>query len=109
MNKLDHYYAFRQSDENEQIYDISNLTIFGEEVIYPYLIVTLGFYDGFTIYYAANSIKEDEYKLMEKGEYFIDINNICNKALEIFIDEQKTYMEKEKYDFETRKKREKFY
>ena len=25
MNKLDHYYPFRQRDENEQMYDISNL------------------------------------------------------------------------------------
>ena len=89
-------------------YDEDRVTIFGEEVISPYLIVDLGFYGRFTIYYAANSIQEDEYKLTEKGEHFIDINNICNKALEIFIDEQKTYMEKEKYDFEISKKEKNF-
>ena len=157
MDKLEHYYAFKQSDENEQMYNISKLilnddnilnsrienldefdnddikklesnpfigisfikfkfdgytdekvTIFGEEVISPYLIIVLGFYGGFTIYYAGNSVQEDEYKLMEKGEYFKDTNNICNKVLEISIDEEKTFIEKEKYEFETKKKEKNF-
>jgi len=157
MDKLDHYYAFKQSDENEHMYDISKLilnddnilnsrienldefdndeikklesnpfigisfikfrfdgyteekvSIFGEESIPPYLIIVLGFYGGFTIYYAGNSVQEDEYKLMEKGEYFKDTNNICNKVLEISIDEEKTHIGKEKYEFETSKKEKNF-
>ena len=157
MDKLDHYYAFKQNNENEQMYDISILIlnddnilntrienldefdndeikklesnpfigisfirfkfdgynenkvmISGEEVIPPYLIIALGFYGGFTIYYAANSVQEDEYKLMEKGEHFKDTNNICNKVLEISIDEEKTYIEKENYEYETNKKEKNF-
>jgi len=158
MNKLEHYYAFKQSDENEQMYKLSRLllnddiilnsminnadefenedlkklesnpfigisfirfkfdgynedriTIFGEEVISPYLIFVLGFYGGFTIYYAANSVQDvDGYKLMEMGEHFKDTNNICNKVLEISIDEEKTFIEKEKYEFETNKKEKNF-
>jgi len=33
MNKLDHYYAFRQSDENGQMYDISNLMLNDDNIL----------------------------------------------------------------------------
>ena len=90
-------------------YNEDTVSIFGEEVLSPYLIIVLGFYGGFTIYYAANSVQEDAgYKLLEIGDHFKDANNICNKVLEISIDEETVFIEKEKYEYETNKKEKNF-
>ena len=81
----------------------------GEDRISPYLILVLGFYGGFKIFYAINTVQEvDGYKLMEKKNCFRDTNNISNKVLEISINEEIIGMEREKYIYENNKKNKNF-
>ena len=66
----------------------------------PYLIVVLGFYGGFRVFYASCPKK-----LIEKNaELFSEFKNISNKVLEISLNEEMIEIEKEKYLNENKKK-----
>ena len=85
-------------------YDNDKEFINGEEMNTPYLIVVLGFYGGFKIFYAPNQQKQ----LEEKNENFKLAHNISNKVLEISLNEEIIEIEKERYINENNKKQKNF-
>ena len=94
-------------------YDEDTILVNGEEVKTPYLIIMLGYYGGFTIFYSSNESKELEEKgktilIKEKGQNFGKVKNISNKVLEFSINEETIELEKEKYRNEAIKKEKNF-
>ena len=94
-------------------YDKDKEYVKGEEVNTPFLIVVLGYYGGFKIFYSSNESKELIEKgktilIEEKGNNFDKVKNISNKVREISINEEIIELEKEKFINENMKKSKNF-